>query len=158
MPHSVMSSLAGDFSFSLRSGVGFHLHMRKEQKTDTGWHVRIKRAYVTDGDAQQYGKAPGVLQLLACFPTEADHNETRRYLKQSYIVPDHSLAEFAHRCLVKLIAAFGGREKPKSWRGYLQGAHIPETASNFYDTVNNLAPAFVQRIYRIRPKVKPAFL
>ena len=158
MPHSVMSSLAGDFSFSLQPGVGFHLHMRKEQKTGNGWQVQIKRAYVTDGDGRQYGNAPGVLPLLACFPNEAELKETPRYLHQSYVVVADNAAEFAHRCLVQLIAAFGGREKPKSWRGYLQGARLPELAANFYDTVDKLGPAFVRRIYRIRPKIKPTFL
>ena len=153
-----MSALAGDFSFSLRSGVGFHLDMRKEKKTETGWQVRIKRAYVTDGDARQYGKAPGVVPLLACLPTEVKQKETRRHLKQSYTVLDESVAEFAHRSLVKLIEAFGGSDKPKSWRGYVQGASVPEIAANFYDTVNNLGPAFVHGIYRTKPKLKPAFL
>lgn len=159
MPHSLMSQLAGDFSFALRPGVGLHLRIRKERPDGAkGWYGRVERAYITDGEGRKRGSAPGLLPLLACFPNYAEQKETRTRFLQSYVVPDGNPAEFAHRCLGYLIAVFGGRTKPMTWRGYIDGAVLPEVTANFHDTISALGPSYVKHIYRIKPQEPASFL
>ncbi|MEA2163426.1 MAG: hypothetical protein QOK37_1553 [Thermoanaerobaculia bacterium] len=159
MPHTLMSVLAGDFSFALHPGVAWHLHWRKLKNTGPqGWHLQVERSYVTNVAGNEVQSAPGILPLLACFPNYSEHRHTRTHIHQTFTVPSGGAAEFAHRCLSQLVAVFGGRDRPKSWRAYLQGTRLPTLAENFHDTVHNLGSGFVHHLFRVRPVATPAFL
>ena len=103
--HTLMTELAGDFSF--RPGCGMHLKIRKLAETETGFHGRIDEAYWMNAAGQRFTKAPGVFPLFLCLEQESIVTQESDYVTQSFVIPDAHLAEFAHRALV--IAACGKR-------------------------------------------------
>jgi hypothetical protein len=53
MKQTLMSELAGDFSFSLRAGSGIHLHIRKSEETAEGFRGVIENAFWMNGNGEQ---------------------------------------------------------------------------------------------------------
>jgi hypothetical protein len=158
MPNSLLGELAGDFTFALRPDVGLHMHVRKFVELAADGAVgQIERAYFADGEGNEYDIAVGLFQLLACFPTVHEIAEDETFFNQSFVVPSGGAAEFAHRCLIQLIATFGNT-RPQTWRAYVQGSALPSVANNFHETITGLGPAFVSYVYGIRPAEMPAFL
>jgi Holliday junction resolvase len=154
MPNSLLSELAGDFSFALRPGVGIHLPIRKHEDDPT--LGTVEGAYATDGDGNRYDAAVGLFQILACFPTVQSVVETETYILRSFEVPSGGASEMAHRCLAQLLA-IDSTAQPK-WSSYLQGSALPSFAANFHEAVGNLGKPFIGFVGRQRPLSTPQFL
>jgi Holliday junction resolvase len=157
---TLMSVLAGDFSFSLHPGVGLHLEMKKLKKTNEGWIVRIDKSYYTDADATRLKLVPGLYPLFVSSFSGSDVEETDTHLRQSFVVPDPPFSEFAHRTLGTLIWLGSGKgDRLASWRAILQGKTPPELAHAFLKAVPEAKPHNVLRSFQhIAPKDWPQFI
>jgi hypothetical protein len=83
MKQTLMTELAGDFSFSLRPGCGMHFRMRKLETTADGFHVRIEEAYWQNAAGQRFKKADGVFPLFLCLEQESVSEDDGEFLTQS---------------------------------------------------------------------------
>lgn len=72
MKQTLMSVLAGDFSYSFAVGSGMHINMRKLADTEDGFEAIIEECYLTNGAGERLTEAPGVLPLFLCVDQSAD--------------------------------------------------------------------------------------
>lgn len=159
LKNTLMSLLAGDFNFTLRPGVGIHLFMKKlKQESEDSWLMEIERAYFTDADGGERINAPGLMALFMCVRDDVHVVDEGTHIRQSFIIPDGSEGQMAHRCLVQLISVFGDRDQPMTWRSYLQGTEFPAMSIGLHDAARNLGPAFIERLFTFRPAQHPSFL
>jgi Holliday junction resolvase len=156
---NLMSLLAGDFSFSLQSGLGLHFHMKKLEKTSDGWNVQIERAYFETAEGEQFNTAPGLFPLLLCIEPDSSSSEDDSYLTQSFVIPSEKLAQLASRSLERLARFAASETEAATWRLFLQGTSLPKLAEGFFDAVKQAKTAgFVRMIAHFVPHDKPSFL
>jgi hypothetical protein len=103
LKQTLMTELAGDFSFSLRPGCGMHLKIRKLGETADGFHGVIEDAYWTNADGERFKTALGVFPLFLCLEQESIVVEDGLFVTQSFVIPDAKMAEFASRALAMLL-------------------------------------------------------
>lgn len=157
--HTLMTELAGDFSFSLRPGCGMHLKIRKLAETETGFHGRIDEAYWMNAAGKRFTKAPGIFPLFLCLEQESIVTEESDYVTQSFVIPDAHMAEFAHRALVTLLR-FSTRKDDVHWRRTLESHMPPPVADGGLRQAADdaLRAGFLQYGLNIEPKIMPDFL
>ena len=107
MSQTLLGLLAGDFSFSFRAGVGMHMKIRKDQKTESGFYGEIEEAYLLNADGERHTGAGGIFQLLICIDQEVQVEEDETHAVQSFVILSDQQAKFAHRALVTLLRTFG---------------------------------------------------
>jgi Holliday junction resolvase len=128
MKNTLMSELAGDFTFSLRPGCGIHLKIRKlSEETEGGFDGRIEEAYWTNGEGNRFKKAAGVYPLFLCLEQHAVLVDQGEFVTQSFVIPDRPTSEFAHRALVTLLR-FSARSDEVHWRRTLEEDSLPPLA------------------------------
>lgn len=156
---NLMGVLAGDFSFSLQTGLGFHLRMKKLEKTPDGWNTQVERAYFETATGEQFNTAPGLFPLLLCIEPSSTVSEDDSYLVQSFIVPSDELAQLASRCLESLVRFAADENETATWRPFMQGTTLPKLAEGFFTAVEEAkAAGFVRRILHTIPHDRPLFL
>jgi hypothetical protein len=160
LKHTLMTEIAGDFSFSLRAGCGIHFRIRKFHETrDGGFEGIIEEAYWTDASGARVNDAPGVFPLFTCLEQESIISEDGEFITQSFVISDGRIAQFAHRALAMLLRLSMRAEDPH-WRRALESKLSPpfareglrHAAQHAYDA------GFLQESIQIRPTVLPPFL
>jgi hypothetical protein len=159
MMSSLMSELAGDFSFTLRPGSGLHVRYRKSKETASGFDGRIEEVYWKNAAGEHFAStAPGVLPLFLCIQQQPSAVEDDPFVTQSFVIPEGAEAEFAYRALVTLLRL--SEREDLNWRRTLENGTLPPLANDGLLRAANAAveAGFVQQIFRIRPTVLPEFL
>lgn len=157
--HTLMTELAGDFSFSLRPGSGMHFKIRKLEETEDGFHGVIEDAYWMNAAGERIKEAPGVFPLFLCLEQESIVVEDGPVVTQSFVIPDGKMSEFAHRALVTLLR-FSTRADDVHWRRALeQKITTPFATDGLRSAARQALDAgFLQYGFDIRPAVMPDFL
>ena len=159
LPESLMSLIAGDFSFSFRPGAGLSFKLRKNDKTETGWNATIEEARFIHPDGSLVATAPGVLPLFGCIDQESEIEETESHLIQRFVIPDHQQAEFAHRALVTILTTFNREHRSPQWRAILKRKSDPAGVIDIHDKARQaLKHGFLNIVGNIQPRTMPEFL
>jgi hypothetical protein len=128
LKQTLMTELAGDFSFSLRPGCGMHFKIRKLEETANGFHGVIEDAYWMNANGERFKEAPGVFPLFLCLEQESVVVEDGSYVTQSFVIPDASISELASRALATLLR-FSSRSDDVHWRRALEKKIAPPYAA-----------------------------
>lgn len=157
--HSLMTELAGDFSFSLRPGCGLHFTIHKKQETEGGFEGVIVEAYWQNAEGQRFQNPAGVFPLFVCLEQESIVKEEGAYITQSYVIPDSAAAEFASRALGTLLRLSTGDDEV-SWRRALEeGRAAPFAATGLRKAADQaLRSGFLQYGLELKPAALPSFL
>ena len=159
MRHSLMTELAGDFSFSLRPGCGVHLRIRKEQETDDGFHGVVVDAYWENAEGKRFKNAPGVFPLFTSLEQQSIVTEEGDHVTQSFVIADASMAEFASRALGTLLRLSTGEDEAHWRRALEQSRAAPFAANGLREAANQaLESGFLQHGFNVRPAALPEFL
>ncbi len=158
--NTLMSELAGDFTFSLRPGSGLHLKIRKlSEETKQGFHGRIEEAYWTNGNGERVKNAPGVFPLFLCLEQDSVFVEDGGFVTQSFVIPEKYNSEFAYRALGTLLR-FSARSDDVHWRRTLEEGVLPPLANDGLRKAARQAldAGFLQYGGDIAPANMPEFL
>jgi Holliday junction resolvase len=158
--HTLMTELAGDFSFSLKPGCAMRLTIRKlSSDTGSGFRGRIERVRWVNGDGKEFENAPGVFPLFMCLDQDSLLEEDGDLFVQSFVIPDEPRSEFAHRALGTLLRVSLGSDDPH-WRELLQRPALPKMAQVDFRAAANqaLEMGFLRYGINIVPSEMPAFL
>lgn len=156
---SLMTELAGDFSFSLRPGCGMHLKIRKLERTPEGFRGIIEEAYWMNAKGKRFTNAAGVFPLFICLEQESVLTEDETHVTQSFVIPDAHQAEFASRALGTLLR-FTSHRNDVHWRHALERkASAPYAAEGLRTAAQQALDAgFLQYGLNMRPATVPPFL
>jgi hypothetical protein len=159
MKNTLMTELAGDFSFSLRPGCGIHFRLRKLKETEEGFEAIIEDVYWMNAAGERSKKAPGVFPLFTCLEQESVVVEDGPFVTQSFVIPESSTSEFAHRGLATLLR-FSTRQDSVHWRRALEEKLAPPYAAEGLRKAAQqaLEAEFLQHGFNVRPTVMPDFL
>ncbi len=158
MKETLLSLLAGDFSFSFLPGVGMHLKIRKDKETERGFHGEIEEAYLLNAEGEKHTGEGGILQLFACIEQESIVQEDETHAVQSFVISTEGQAEFAHRALVILLMTFGGAE-PLDWHKILVRKQLPLLFASPHQAVSKgLEAGFIKYKINIMPQAWPDFV
>ena len=161
MKNTLMSELAGDFTFSLRPGCGLHFKIRKlsEEMAEGRIHGRIEEVYWTNGDGERVKNPRGVYPLFLCLEQDSILAEDSDLMTQSFVIPEDRNSEFAHRALVTLLR-FSAKTDDVHWRQMLEKAELPPLAKDGLRKAarHALEAGFLQYGGDIQPVAMPEFL
>jgi hypothetical protein len=159
LKNTLMTELAGDFSFSLRPGCGMHFKIRKLEETADGFHGVIEDAFWMNANGERLKQAPGVFPLFLCLEQESTVVEDGPIVTQSFVIPDAAQAEFASRALGTLLR-FSTRTNDAHWRRALEKKISPPYAADGLRKAaqDALDSGFLHLGLNIRPASLPDFL
>lgn len=160
---NLLGVLAGDFSFSFREGVGFHMSIKKEGPLEEGNGFRgvIDDAYIADPEGNRHNGGGGIFQLFLCLDQEATVMETETHAVQSFIISSSEAAEFAHRAMVKLLSTFSasGPNQTVLWRQILARNLLPRIGDGPHQAAQNALEArLLRHVIQQLPRTMPPFL
>jgi Holliday junction resolvase len=156
MRQNLFGILAGDFSFSFRTGTGLHIRFRKLGSTADGFHGVIEEAYMSNPEGHRHNGGGGIMLLFTCLEQESSLVETDTDALQSFVI-ENQTSEFAHRALGRLLGVF--TKKPTSWRQVLQREQLPLLSVGPRQAAQNALDAgFLRYGLNQRPVTMPEFL
>ncbi|QFU23033.1 hypothetical protein FM038_013310 [Shewanella eurypsychrophilus] len=167
MRNSLLSKIAGDFSYTPREKSGVHISFKKEKLVETievdngvqeKWHMVIDDVYFTNGDGDRLKElSPIAQQLFHSWDLTTTETHSDSHVLMHNVVEEQS-SLFAHMALTRLLS-FHGREDEVHWRHHL-GEH--SALSNIQDyrkgIEENLHAGIVRYIFDIEPANMPIFL
>jgi Holliday junction resolvase len=155
---TLMCELAGDFSFSFKSGTGAHIKMKKLNKTEGGFEVVIEDAYFANADGQRFADVPGLFQLFLCLDHESVVVEEESHFLQSFMSISAN-AEFGHRALATLLR-FATSADTIHWREILEKNNVPPVIEAGLKAAAKQAEkvGFVEHCLHVKPVTMPDFL
>ena len=165
MRFSLMSELAGDFSYVFQRGVGLHLRLDKleglppENPTARCYEMRVSEAYFTDALGTHLDTlGPGIFWLFVGTGQEAETVEHPHYFDYRFLMTDCSYMQAAHRLLALVTLGLGATETVP-WRQLLQrhsfSLGAQELAAEARDSIGR---HIIQYVLYQRPAELPAFL
>lgn len=156
---NLLGILAGDFSFSFKSGTAMHIKMRKLNETNDGFDFIIDDAYFLNADGSRDNGAGGLMHLFLCIDQEPSIVETKSEVIQSFVIKNSNQAEFAHRALVNLLGTFTQAGSPLIWRQVLLQNQISKLSVVPRQAAKNaLAKGFLDMVINYKPALIPGFL
>jgi len=158
MKQTLMCELAGDFSFSFKSGTGAHLKIKKLNKTEDGFEGVIEEAYFANADGKRFANVPGLLHLFLCLDQESVVVEEESHILQSFVSLSAN-AEWGHRALATLLR-FSTRTDTIHWREILEKNNVPQVIEGGLRVAANqaLEVGFIEHCLHVRPLTMPDFL
>ena len=155
---TLMCELAGDFSFSFKSGTGAHIKIKKLSKTEDGFEGVIEEAYFANADGQRFENVPGLLPLFLCLDQESKVNEEDSHILQSFLSLSGN-AEWGHRALATLFR-FSTRADTIHWREILEKNNAPQIIAGGLKSAVKQAQevGFAECCLHVRPLTMPDFL
>lgn len=168
LSESLLSALAGDFSYTLPRGTGLHLRMRKEEllsTTQSGaeiseeWRMVLDDVYYTDRLLnQRRDLSTDVQALFFVNNLEEAQEHTPDNVHWHFTVEDDE-NKFAHMALAGLLNWYLGSGESLNWREVVgRGTPVPGV-NNFYETVKRaLDEGVVKYIFHLQPQTLPPFL
>jgi Holliday junction resolvase len=168
LSESLLSTLAGDFSYTLPRGTGLHLRMKKEEllsSTRSGsevheeWKMVIDDVYHTDRDGNQRRDLSTDVQTLF-FVNNLDesqqHSDT--HVHWHFTVQEDE-NKFAHMALTGLLNWYLGNGESLNWREVVGRGNPVPGMNNFSETVKRaLDEGVVKYIFHLQPQTTPPFL
>ena len=111
MIHTLMSILAGDFTFTLVGGLAWHLKLRKLDPgvnvaalaSGKGYRAVIEESYLALKDGRRVSDVKGLLWLIMSVDQEVVVEEDETHVRQSFVIADGGPSPFAHRVLPPLL-------------------------------------------------------
>lgn len=163
--NSLMSALAGDFSYVFRPGVGLHFKLEKLEKVPSNkagtvsWHLRIQEAYFTDADGNRLKTlGRGIWWMFIGTGQETETVEHGDYFDYRFLMTEESPMQAAHR-LLPLVTMGLGATKAVPWRKLMEdhkfavdGPTLAAEASRAIDR------KIIRYVFQLKPAETPAFL
>ncbi|MBK7674384.1 MAG: restriction endonuclease [Candidatus Accumulibacter sp.] len=168
MSESLLSTLAGDFSYTLPRGTGLHLRMKKEELLSSvrsgseiheEWRMVIDDVHHTDRNGKQrLDLSADVQALFFVNKLEESQEHTPTHVHWHFTVDDDE-NKFAHMALSGLLNWYLGRGESLNWREVVgRGTPVPGV-NNFSETVKRaLYEGVVKYIFHLQPQTLPPFL
>lgn len=168
MAESLLSTLAGDFSYTLPRGTGLHLRMKKEELLSSvrsgsdiqeEWRMVIDDVHHTDRNGTQRLDLPADVQALFFVNNlEESQEHTPTHVHWHFTVDDDE-NKFAHMALSGLLNWYLSSGESLNWREVVgRGTPVPGV-NNFSETVKRaLDEGIVQYIFHLQPQTHPSFL
>ncbi len=168
LSESLLSTLAGDFSYTLPRGTGLHLRMKKDElisSTEDGteiheeWRMIVDDVYHTDRDGKQRRDLSADVQTLFFVNNlEEAQEHTPTHVQWHFTVEDDE-NKFAHMALSGLLNWYLSNGESLNWREVVgRGTAVPGL-NNFSETVKRaLDEGVVKYIFHIQPQTAPPFL
>lgn len=168
MRQNLLGVLAGDVAYKLKPGAGIHLRMNKEEMvatepSDNGftetWQMRIGNVAFSRGGGERCKLDGETAQLLATWDLESTEDHHPDHINQSFVVPEETNMQFAHRALVHLLEWEAGRNSRASWRSLLGAPEITRTIKKFSAALERgLEEGVVSHVFHLQPPDQPDFL
>lgn len=168
MSESLLSTLAGDFSYTLPKGTGLHLRMRKEELLSTErqgnelheeWRMIIDDAYHSDRDGRERRDLSTDVQALFFVNNlEETQEHTPTHVCWHFTVEDDE-NKFAHMALSGLLNWYLSGGESLNWREVVGRTTPVPGVSDFSQTVKRaLDEGVVKYIFHLQPQTRPKFL
>ena len=170
MKNNLMSCLAGDFVYVMKTNVGLHFHLKKEslvskQQTDSSsseeqWVVRIEKAFFTNSEGNESSKlSPGLWPLFISAEPVSEEIFEGDYIYQSFVISKDSGMQFAHAALPTLLTFITDTEDKIHWRKHLNEHRFPVDFKIFQEAASKgIKKGFVKYVLYQRPAKMPPFL
>lgn len=170
---SLLSILAGDFSYQIGAGAGIHLRFRKEQllnekRTETGneqeWKTTCDGVWFTDRDGNvRDDLSPEVQSLFLTWDLKEATVESETHLTHSFVVEGAeggvSTILFAHMALVRMLNFELPKGREINWREMLGKAQLLRGISDFTVAVRSaLREGVVKYVFHTEPRNRPGYL
>jgi Holliday junction resolvase len=168
LSESLLSALAGDFTYTLPRGTGVHLHMRKVQLLSTEqegsqvneeWKMVVDQAYHTDRKGKVRKDLPADVEALFFVNNLEERQEhTPTHVIWHFTVEDDE-NKFAHMALSGLLHWYLGRDEYLNWREVAGRPSPVPGVNNFLQTVKRaMHEGVVKYIFHLQPQTHPPFL
>ncbi len=168
LSESLLSALAGDFSYTLPRGTGLHLRLRKEELTSSTrreseireeWRMVVDDVYYTDRDGKQRRDlSPDIQALFFVNSLEESQEHTASHVNWHFTVDDDE-NKFAHMALVGLLDWYTGTGETLNWREVVKRTTPVPGVADFAETVKRaLDEGVVKSIFHLKPQTLPLFL
>lgn len=168
LSESLLSTLAGDFTYTLPRGTGLHLRMKKDELISTAksgseiheeWRMIIDDVYHTDRDGNKRRDLSADVQTLFFVnDLEESQEHTPDHVYWHFTVGDDE-NKFAHMALSGLLNWYLGSGESLNWREVVGRTTPVPGLSSFSETVKRaLEEGIVKYIFHIRPQTMPPFL
>ncbi|MES2822490.1 MAG: hypothetical protein V4732_02735 [Pseudomonadota bacterium] len=165
--NSLMSKVAGDFSYTPQVNSGVHLSFKKKKlletiETDEGlqenWQTVVDDVYFTNGDGGIISKlSPIAQQLFHSWDLTTTETHSDSHVIMHNIIEEES-CKFAHMALTRLLS-FHGQEDEVHWQRHLQQDASISNIMNFRSGIDeNLKAGIIKYIFDIEPINVPGFL
>jgi Holliday junction resolvase len=168
LSESLLSTLAGDFSYTLPRGTGLHLRMKKDELMSTAksgseiheeWRMVIDDVFHTDREGNQRRDLSADVQTLYFVNNlEESQDHTPTHVHWNFTVEDDE-NKFAHMALSGLLNWYLASGESLNWREVVgRGTPVPGL-NNFSETVKRaLDEGVVKYIFHLEPQTLPPFL
>lgn len=159
MRQNLLGILAGDFSFSFKSGTGLHMKIKKLSNTKDGFNGVVEQAYFQNPDGDRDNGGEGLMHLFMCIDQETSIKESDDMVTQSFVIENSNQAEFAHRAIVSLLSIFSKPANQLSWRQIMlqnQISSLPKDPKHSAKIA--LRKGYINKITNYRPSDVPYFL
>lgn len=166
--NSLLSYLAGDFSYSLSVNAGVHISARKVELvnvTETAvsreeeWNSVIEEVYFTNGNNEKIRDLSRIAQQVF-FSWDLEEEETKtdtHIILHNYCKEQTGL--FAHMALTRLLSFHIRNEGPIHWRSLLRDEEVISNISDYRKGIEeNRRAGIVHHIIDVKPVNMPFFL
>ncbi|WP_290705340.1 hypothetical protein [Amphritea sp.] len=168
MRNNLLSSLAGDFSYSLSVNAGVHISARKEKligvvetegERNENWHMVIDDVYFTNGKSEQVRDlSPTAQQVFFSWDLKEDQTLTETHAIMHHICKESS-GLFAHMALTRLLSFHSQEDEGVHWRGHLRDDKAISNISDYRTGIEeNMRAGIVHHIFDIQPNNVPVFM
>jgi len=164
MEESLLSVLAGDFSYRLAPATALRLSIRKLSPRDpeTGGFVgEIHDTHFINPLGERVPDIPHLGSLFMFWENEAVVTEDGEDVIEDFVVAENSMNEFASRTLTKIVHAFAGIKKTDvNWRAITHDAdHLAHQPGMLRTLVEAGAEhGIFTDVFRFKPQHMPPFL
>lgn len=168
MCNNLLSSLAGDFSYSLSVNAGVHISAKKvklvdvvetEEGRNESWHVVIDDVYFTNGNNEKIRGLSSIAQQVFLswdLKEEETHTETHMTLHNTC---KESSGLFAHMALTRILSFHSQEDGEIHWRSHLRDDKAISNISAYRKGIEeNMRAGIVHHIFDIQPANVPSFM
>jgi Holliday junction resolvase len=165
IPQTLMSELAGDFSYALEHGFGWHLKIRKLERRSfetlapgEGMPMEIERSYLARRDGAEVD-IPHLFWLLLAVDDEVQLTEDDTHVFQNFVVPEVPSSQWAQRVFVAMLR-FAVSESPDvRWYDVVRERKWAASADDLRRAAAaGVAAGAVHHRFDIRPRAMATFL
>jgi len=168
MSESLLSILAGDFSYTLPRGAGVHLRMKKQELVSTvkneneihqEWRMVVDDVYHSDREGHERRDLSTDVQTLFFVNNLVETQEhTPTHVHWHFTVEDDE-NKFAHMALSGLLNWYIGSGESLNWREVVGRTTPVPGVRDFSETVQRaLDDGVVNYIFHFQPQTTPPFL
>src|SRR5713101_3651552 len=160
MERSLLSALAGDFSYRLQPGLGMHIHMKKlgpgkpHGPGEMRFPLQVERAYFARPDGTEIRDQRGLVWLFTGLEQDEPHlEEDATHFRQSFTIPDVPVSQVAHRVLPVMLRMRRDHRDGIRWHKVRESGRLPMSGAALEEAARNaIAAGAVKYVFHLFPK------